>query len=172
MKEIIYNYDNLNNDEIDEIVVRTKGLIINCKDEIMLGYSDKTYQFPGGHLEENETLLECLKREIREETGIELKDYNLKPFVKITHLTKNYRKTGKNRKNEIYYYIIKTDKLYDKNNTNLDEGEIKGNYKIVSIPLKNVEKVLLESIQDNPINKIIVKEMLNILKEYNKIKVK
>lgn len=67
MKEVIYNYDNLKENEIDEIVIRCKGLIINNKNEIMLGYCHNTYQFPGGHLEENETLLDCLKREVKEE---------------------------------------------------------------------------------------------------------
>ena len=59
MKEVIYNYDNLKENEIDEIVIRCKGLIINNKKEIMLGFFHNTYQFPGGHLEENENLLDC-----------------------------------------------------------------------------------------------------------------
>lgn len=31
MKEVIYNYDNLKENEIDEIVIRYKGLIIKMK---------------------------------------------------------------------------------------------------------------------------------------------
>ena len=104
MKEILYNYDNLTKEDIDEVIVRTKGLIINSDDEITLGYSHKTYQFPGGHLEEGETLEECLLREIKEETGIELTDAKLKPFQKITYYNKNYHDSGKNRENQIYYY--------------------------------------------------------------------
>lgn len=56
MKEVLYNYDNLNLEEIDEVVTGAKGLIINSNNEITLGYSHKTYQFPGGHLEDGETL--------------------------------------------------------------------------------------------------------------------
>ena len=109
MKEILYNYDNLKLEDIDEVVTRTKGLIINSNNEITLGYSHQTYQFPGGHLEEGESLEECLLREIAEETGIEIKDAKLKPFEKITYYSKNYHGSGKNRKNELYYYIINTD---------------------------------------------------------------
>lgn len=168
MKEIIFNHDNLEEKNIDEIVVRTKGLIINGKDEITLGYSHKTYQFPGGHLEYGESLDECLKREIKEETGIEIENAKLTPFVKISYYTKNYRDSGKNRKNEIYYYVIKTNKVFDMDNANLDEWEQDGNYIVKVIPLKDVKKVLTDSIPDNPMNEIIVEEMLNVLDEYER----
>ena len=170
MKEILYNYDNLTLEEIDEVVVRTKGLIINSKEEITLGYSHKTYQFPGGHLEEGEKLNECLLREIKEETGIEIKNAQIKPFEKITYYNKNYHGSGKNRKNEIYYFIIKTEEKFDMANSQLDEWEQDGNFTVKTLPLANIEQVLIDSIPDNPINKIIVEEMLDIFKEYNKIK--
>ena len=168
MKEVIYNYDNLKENEIDEIVIRCKGLIINNKNEIMLGYCHNTYQFPGGHLEENETLLDCLKREIKEETGIELEDDEINKNIieKNTRYTKNYHNTNKNRKNEIYYYIIKTNKLPNINNNHLDKNEIEGNYIIKMINLYDVENTLIDSISLNDINKIIVEEMLDVIKEY------
>ena len=169
MKEILYNYDNLTLDDIDEVVVRTKGLIINSNNEITLGYSHKTYQFPGGHLEEGETLEECLLREIEEETGIKIENARLKPFEKITYYSKNYRKSGKNRKNDIYYYIIETDLKFDMDKAKLDEWEKDGKFTVKTFPIKEVEKVLIDSIPDNPINKAIVEEMLDVLKEYNKI---
>ena len=36
MKEVIYNDDNLKDEDVDELVIRTKGLIINSKNEISL----------------------------------------------------------------------------------------------------------------------------------------
>ena len=170
MKEILYNPDNLSNKDIDEVITRTKGLIINSNNEITLGYSHKTYQFPGGHLEEGETLEECLLREIKEETGIEIKDAIMEPFVKITYYTKNYHNSGKNRENNIYYYIVKSDAKFDMNKTNLDDGEIDGDYIPKTLPLEGLEQVLIDSIPDNKINKVIVKEMLEVLEEYYNIK--
>lgn len=41
MKEIIYNNDNLKENEVTELVVRTKGLVIN-NEYIFLGNEDKT----------------------------------------------------------------------------------------------------------------------------------
>lgn len=168
MKEIIFNHDNLSDNDIDEVVTRTKALLINDKDEITLGYSYKTYQFPGGHLEENEELENCLIREIKEETGIKLKEIKEKPFVKIVYYSKNYRNSGKNRKNEIYYYVIRTNEKYDLNNISLDEWEQEGNFNIKVIPIKDLDQILIDSIKDNPINKIIVEEMLTVLQEYRR----
>lgn len=165
MKEIVYNHDNIKESDVEEIVIRVKAVIINSKNELMLGYCDNTYQFPGGHLEENETLEEGLIREVKEETGIDIRDYDLKPFEKIAYYTNNYRNTGKTRKNELYFYLIKTDESYDENKMNLDVFEKDNNYIIKMIPLSNVEGVLIKSIPDNPINKIIVEEMLTVLKE-------
>ena len=73
MKEIIYNSNNLTEKDITEIVIRTKALIIN-NGIILIGNENNVYQFLGGHLEKNEILNDCLKREILEETGIAIED--------------------------------------------------------------------------------------------------
>ncbi len=168
MREVLHNPDNLTKEDIDEVVIRVKALIINSKDEITLGYCFKTYQFPGGHLESGEKLDDGLIREVREETGIELKKPIPEPFQKTTYYTKNYRGTDKNRENDIYYYVIRTDELFNMDNTSLDPGETEGNYKCVIIPMDKINEVLINSIPDNPYNEVIVAEMLLVLEEYNR----
>ena len=55
------------------ITIRVYGIILSERDEVLL--SDETYRghrftkFPGGGLEYGEGTLDCLRREIREETG-------------------------------------------------------------------------------------------------------
>ena len=68
--EKIYNYDNLTSDAIDETTTRARAIIINSNREVLMCYSNglQHYEFPGGHLEKNETLEESLKRKILEET--------------------------------------------------------------------------------------------------------
>ena len=165
MVEKLFNHDNLNSNDIDEIVIRTKAVIINSKNEILLGYSHGTYQFPGGHLEENETLNECLKRELKEEIGVDIDIVN-DPYLKIVYYSKNYRGTTKNRENDIYYFLIKRDIEPDTTKTHLDEFEKEGNYITKWISLGDIESVLKSTIKDNSINEIIVDEMIYALKGY------
>ena len=97
MKKIITNKDNLKEGDMTELVQRVKILLINSKREILLGYSHHNYQFPGGHVEEGENLLETVNREILEETGINLNVKSLKPFAKAIGYYKDWPEVGKNR---------------------------------------------------------------------------
>ncbi len=64
--------------------------------------------------------------------------------------------------------MVKTNQNFDMDKSNLDKNEKAGDFCLKTIPVENVEKLLIDSIQDNPINKIIVREMLEIIKEYKK----
>ena len=166
MKEIIYNYDYLEEKDITEIVIRTKALIVNGKD-ILLGNENDIYQFPGGHLEDNETFEECLKREVLEETGIEIDDNEIKrPFMKVTFLNKDWPSEGKNRKAEIYYYLIVTNKTPNMDKVNYTEHEKEGNFKIEAIPLKESISVIENNIPKNEKNKVIAPDMIMAITEY------
>ena len=108
MKEKLFNNDNLSKDDIDEVAVRTKAIIVDSNNNVILGCAHNTYQFPGGHLQPGETLEECLEREIKEEVGIDIV-VDSKPFLKTTYYTKDYMGSNKNRENDIYYYLVKSD---------------------------------------------------------------
>ena len=170
MKGIIYNRHNLKEEDITETVVRIKVLLINGNN-IILGYSDNVYQFPGGHLEKGESFDDCLKREILEETGIEITDEEIdKPIMKLTHMNKDWPDVGKNRKSEIYYYVVKTSKTPNLNKTNYTDEEKLGNFKLELIPIDEVIDVIKNNIPNNEKNKIIVEEMIQPINEYLSLK--
>lgn len=171
MKEIIYNDDNLLESDITEVVVRTKALIIN-DNNIYLGYADNIYQFPGGHLEANETINECLRREVMEETGIEINDNEIsEPFLKIIYMNKDWPEVGNNRKSEIYYYVVKTNKKPDINKASYTESEKKYDFKIETISLDKAIATIEENISKNEKNIVIARDTIialrMCLKKYN-----
>ena len=168
MKEIFVNVDNLNSFDIEEEATRVKALIINNNNEILLGYSYNCYQFPGGHMEENEDILEVLKREIKEETGMDIDVSNTKPFLLSKFYIKNYPKTGKNRYNKIYYVLVKTNKKPDLKNTDYTQEEIIGNYELRYVKKDEIVNTLIENCKLYPESKDITNEMLLMLDYYFK----
>ena len=135
MQKIIMNQNNLSETDITEIVKRVKILLINSNNEILLAYSHHNYQFPGGHVEDDESLLQTVKREILEETGIDLATIDIEPFACTMGYYKDWPEKGKNRKTEIYYYEIKTDEKPNLDNTSYSEHEKDGNFELDASPL-------------------------------------
>lgn len=157
----IINKDNLKESEIDSIVKRVKSLIINSNNEILLGYSNNEYQFPGGHVEEGETIEHALKREVLEETGIEIEN-NIKAFYRINGYYKDWPCKGKNRKTENYYFIINTDLKPNLSKASYTNSEKEGNFSLKYIPLESVEELLIK----NKDTRGIAKEMLTVIRFY------
>lgn len=62
------------------------GVIIKRDGKVLLGkrknaHGEGSWCFPGGHLEFNEKLEECAKREVKEEVGIGIKNLKLSNFT-------------------------------------------------------------------------------------------
>lgn len=172
MKEIIYNYDNLNEDEVTELVIRIKALLLK-NDKLLIGNENGLFQFIGGHLEDGETFNDCLKREIMEETGIEIDDDEIgRVFMKTTYLNRDWPEKGKNRKCEIYYYTVNTNKNIDLKMTSYTENEcyteneLNQNFKIEELPLSESVKIIEDNIPNNKINEVISPDMIEVIKEY------
>lgn len=171
MKTKIYNRHKLKDKDINNRVIRVKALIINSKKEILLGEAYDIIQFPGGHLEEKESLNDALIREVKEETGIVLKG-EYESYFAIKYYLKDFPVIGNNRSIEIYYYVIKTDEHYHLKKLYLDDQEKTGNFKLYYVPIKNVKKLLLENKGKQPINKVVANEMINALQYIKKSGVK
>ena len=81
-------YDNISDEllKFAVIITKTNGKWVFCKHK-----ERNTFEIPGGHREDNETILETAKRELREETGA--LDFSISPLCV-------YSVTGKNKVNE------------------------------------------------------------------------
>lgn len=168
MKPIVINNYNLKEEDITEVVKRVKILIINSKNEILLGYSHHNYQFPGGHVEAGETLSETVNREIIEETGMQLNIQNIEPFACRLGYYKDWPVEGKNRKIEIYYYEVKTDTIPNLDNTKYTENELDGGFKLKYLLLNDIENELIDNAKKHGDEQGIAREMLELFKLYKK----
>lgn len=86
-----------------DMPVGINPIILNDKNEILLGrrinrYGEGTYCLPGGKLKTGETFEECVVREVKEETGldIEIKDIKiinlcLHGFVQVGAFVEKYK---------------------------------------------------------------------------------
>lgn len=168
MKRVFINDDHLDITDLDYEVIRVKGIIINNNDEVLVAHNNNTYQFPGGHQEKDEDMEEALVREIKEETGINISDFN-GPFMQIVTYSKDYFHTGKNVCNKIYYYRILSNDVPNLEETNYDELESQTDFRLFYVSMSELEDFLKKSMDDSTIDASIGKEMLLVLEEYQKI---
>ena len=166
MKQLITNKYNLTDSDMTEVVKRVKVLLVNSNNDVLLGYSHNNYQFPGGHVEENETLVQAVNREVLEETGIELNITNIEPFACAIGYYKDWPAEEKNRKIEIYYYEVKTDEKPNLENTDYTENEKDGNFELRYIPLLDVENVLRTNAEEYGDKKGNAREMIDLFGVY------
>ena len=108
-----------------------------------------------------------MKREIREEVGIDVEVDD--PFLSIETYDNDYFGTGKKVLNTIYYYRVFTDLEPDFNNTKYDELELKTDFDLFYVDFSSLEEFIITKMNSDEIDPKIAREMLHVVKEYNKI---
>jgi len=167
MKEIIYNDNNLKEDDINRFVKRAKIILINDSNEILICNSSNNYFLLGGHVEGEESDYCCLKRELKEEAGVDLDITDMKLFMSIKYFTKNYPSDGVNSKSIANYYYLKSNFKVALDKINLTEEEKNGNFKIEQIHIDRIIDVLFNSLE-NATRRLVVEDTIKVLKEFIK----
>jgi len=167
MKTIIYNNDNLKEEDINRNVRRGKVLIINSNDEILFVYSNNHYFLVGGRVEEGESFEECVVRETKEETGIDIKLENKNPIATITYMNQDYPSEGINTKTINKYYVLRCDTKPDMSKINLTDEEKSWNLELKYIHKDKALQILNESLKICE-KKGTVKDTIEVVREYLK----
>ena len=172
MNYTIFNEDHLKDEEIEETVVRVKAFVMNLKNEILVASSNGGIQLVGGHVEKEEEQVKALKREIKEETGIEVSDEEIsEPFYEVRHYIKNYFNTSKNVIAKMIYYVVKTTKIPDLSQTKLTKQEQDYDFCLKFIPYFEFEDYVDSFLKsEKKINGLIASEMKVVFQELKKLK--
>lgn len=113
-----------------------RGIILDRNGNVAMIYSEKYhfYKFPGGGIEGDETHLETLEREIKEETGMILKPESVREFGEVLR-TQKMQKDGKDviLVQYNYYYLCETENEIGTQSLDDGEKELRFVLKFVSI---------------------------------------
>lgn len=174
MREVDFNEDGLLIDEIDKVVNKVRGIVINSNTgKILLVRYVGLYMLPGGSIDDEEGEKDSIKREILEESGIEIEDSQINPFLIINSFDKNYfdRKSGTiNRLTRTTFFEIYTDKDIDDEKKNLTESEKTKGHVINYVDLDDVPQIVEDNVTDNSKRKHFDREILCAIQEYKKFK--
>lgn len=167
---IDYNPNNLEEKDVEEYEEKVRLLIKNDKDEILVANYGGAYLLPGGKVDDNEFVMEALKREINEEVGLDIEESLISLVTTFNYYQKNYpKRNGKvlNRKIITHYYKTNMNIDLSKYERKLTEKEIKGNFKLQWIKEKNLENIIINNDKENPRVSFISNELLKVLDIYN-----
>ncbi len=132
--------------------IRVYGICINHRNEVLL--SDESYRdlsftkFPGGGLEFGEGMIDCLKREFREEFDLEIEVGNLfylTDFFQVSAFSENDQVIS------VYYFIEAAANSLDHLVENRENSE-----KLHWVSLSELKEELLTF----PIDKIVAKKLI------------
>ncbi|MDQ2718540.1 MAG: NUDIX domain-containing protein [Bacteroidota bacterium] len=87
-----------------KLIKAAGGLVKNKEEEILLIFRRGKWDLPKGKLDDDETIEDCARREVQEETG--LHKLEIGKLIEITYHT--YRQFGKNVLKESHWYAMKS----------------------------------------------------------------
>lgn len=158
------------NQELEHYDISTKkARVISIKGgKILICIYAGIYMLPGGKLDKEEEAIAALKRELLEETGNNINDDEVIPYIRIINSQKDYlsrdRTSSSSKRIDTTYFIV--NHPLEVRTQRLSEKEKESSFELKYIDIRELLSVL-EQIND-PKGKIFAQELLYVLKEYLK----
>lgn len=169
MKVIKFNKENVTKEEIDKVVQKSRGIIINQEGKALIVKYAGLYMFPGGKIEE-ENPINALKREVLEESGMEQINFEEDPFLKIESYDKDYydRVIGKNitRLTETYFYYGTTKQTINIDKQILTQSEKEKDFSISFQNLSVIQYLAENNQTENKKKENFNRELFTAMREF------
>ncbi len=170
MKKIEVGYNE--NVEYEKTVNKVRVVLLNKEGKALFVKYAGMYMFPGGKIDDGESELEALKREISEEAGIYLDTNKVEEFLEFESYDENYldrpTNTFINRITNTKFYFAETDQEIDKSKAKLSESEKKVDFEIHFVNLSFIPYLVETNETDDPKNINFKRETLTALREFTK----
>ena len=173
MKEIVLNKAKLKEEEITEVLDKARIILRNDNGEFVLSHFERVYFLPGGKIELGETPADTVKRELKEETNINILLDDTEPFVLVKNYLRDYQaQDGSivNRLVNTYYFTGFTSKD-DIEYFNLTIPEKKDDLRAFYIDMEEARELLKEYNKENPKATYLALETLRVLDEYEEMNI-
>lgn len=171
MKEVKINKAKLKDDEITEVLDKARIVLRNDDGDFVLSHFERIYFLPGGKIELGETPVDTIKREVMEETNINILLDDTEPFLLVKNYLRDYKSRDGNIVNRLvntYYFTGFTSKD-DIEYFNLTIPEKRDDLRAFFIDMEEAIELLKEYNKENPKAAYLALETLRVLDEYKEL---